>query len=978
MKKKVISFIVALALAVPTAMGAFPRFMEGAADNTEDGGSVYPVKVDEESFPDENFRNYIIKLISEFEDEEVTEETAGEEPEEETEPQEVTEETTEEEPEEAAQTVIITGPAEGQITVPITVSNEIIAPVTTEEEKGEPDRDYWLTWKIASQITEINVSGMEIQSLVGIEYFFALETLLCSDNEISELNLSDNKELVTLDCSDNGISELDLSNNSKLEVLDCSFNQIAELNLADKKELAELYCSHNEISELNLSNNDKLAALDCSYNEISELNLNNNHKLVALDCCNNNISELNLSQNTELEALCCSNNPITPKLDLCNNTSLRNLKCSDTNIIALYLGDRNDVPFDTFEVLNNGITIKTCSPDFDITELPDYGERFTSENFNGNSENGNPEFEGTSLINIKDGTTYTYDYDTQYRYVGRARAIGDDGIVTFYITFSITSDEGHKLEKVENDFVCSNVDGLWLWKCSKCGKYFTDETGETEAIVRDAHSADGYECNYCQHWQICDNCGREFDRENHKIDPVTNACIICGEVFDHLHDLDADFVDEIPPTCTEDGMLAHYYCAERRIYYYQYPDGHIAEISREELIIEALGHDYAAEYDEENHWQECTRCGDKDFVLKHVFDEEGVVVKPETCVQDGLTKYFCLDCDYVKEEVIPATGAHSFTDKFKDLPELDQHVRLCDVCGTEEDTPFDHDDDINIITPTCFEKGKMIYTCKDCGRVKVEEVGEPTGEHDLSEYKHNANEHWRICENNGCPYEEEHEEHKWDEGVITVEPTVDHKGKIVFTCTVCQYERTEWINQIEKPTEPEITQPEVTQPEITQPEITRPEATQPEPTRPTQPTQPSQTTQPEATTVTEPTVTKPSVTEPTGTNPPVTKPTENRPASTDSASVIGVESAETTSTGSKPAAAETTSKEPDVVINTSAAATDEAPTASSDNNVIGIVDGTGDGNKDDNNISTGLAISVIPAAVSGAMVVLTKKRNKRK
>ena len=54
-----------------------------------------------------------------------------------------------------------------------------------------------------SACKEINCSNCQISSLKGIEYFTALETLYCNDNNLSSLNLNKNIALKLLYCIDN-------------------------------------------------------------------------------------------------------------------------------------------------------------------------------------------------------------------------------------------------------------------------------------------------------------------------------------------------------------------------------------------------------------------------------------------------------------------------------------------------------------------------------------------------------------------------------------------------------------------------------------------------------------------------------------------------------------------------------------------------------------------------------------------------------
>ena len=115
------------------------------------------------------------------------------------------------------------------------------------------------------QVTEMNVSGLEIRSLSGISYFPHLSSLDCSDNNLTELDLSGNTELLSLDCSDNTLTELDLSGNTELLSLDCSDNTLTELDLGNNTELSSLSCSGNALGLVDLRNCEDLEPTEDFY-----------------------------------------------------------------------------------------------------------------------------------------------------------------------------------------------------------------------------------------------------------------------------------------------------------------------------------------------------------------------------------------------------------------------------------------------------------------------------------------------------------------------------------------------------------------------------------------------------------------------------------------------------------------------------------------------------------------------------------------
>ena len=74
-----------------------------------------------------------------------------------------------------------------------------------------------------SYIKQILVSEQSIYSLKGVELFTNLQVLNCSNNRITELDLSSNTQLQILYCNSNMLKTLDLSKLTKLEELACDF-----------------------------------------------------------------------------------------------------------------------------------------------------------------------------------------------------------------------------------------------------------------------------------------------------------------------------------------------------------------------------------------------------------------------------------------------------------------------------------------------------------------------------------------------------------------------------------------------------------------------------------------------------------------------------------------------------------------------------------------------------------------------------------
>lgn len=71
------------------------------------------------------------------------------------------------------------------------------------------------------------------------------------------------------------------------------------------------------------------------------------------------------------------------------------------------------------------------------------------------------------------------------------------------------------------------------------------------------------------------------------------------------------------------------------------------------------------------------------------------------------------------------------------------------------------------------------------------------GKHNFAEeWSNNETHHWHACLDKGCKETKDKAEHTWDGGNVTVEPTTEQKGTMVYTCTVCRREKTESINEL--------------------------------------------------------------------------------------------------------------------------------------------------------------------------------------
>ena len=204
----------------------------------------------------------------------------------------------------------------------------------TVVKKFDTNQDSSLSDTEIAAVKKINCSNKGITNLKGIEYFTSLNILLCTDNQLTALDVSENTALTELDCRYNKLTALDVSKNTALTILECNANRLTALDVSKNTALTELDCSFNELTALDVSKNTALTALDCSINKLTALDVSKNTALTKLYCNENRLTALDVSKNTALLYLICVVNQLT-SLDVSKNTALTDLNCSNNELTAL-------------------------------------------------------------------------------------------------------------------------------------------------------------------------------------------------------------------------------------------------------------------------------------------------------------------------------------------------------------------------------------------------------------------------------------------------------------------------------------------------------------------------------------------------------------------------------------------------------------------------------------------------------------------
>ncbi len=218
-------------------------------------------------------------------------------------------------------------------------------------------------------------NGQNIADLSGIGFFTGIEGLDCGDNQLTELDISNNTALSHLICSNNQISHLDLSHNTALTTLYCWTNQLVELDVSSLIVLQNLLCEENQLPVLDVSQNPDLVLLYCGDNNLSTIDISNNTQLEVFYCNESQLTEIDLSNNPALTEVGLDNNQLS-NLDMTSNAALEILYCRDNSLTALDVS--RNINLTQLYCPNNHLTQLDISNQALLTYLRCSGNQLTS------------------------------------------------------------------------------------------------------------------------------------------------------------------------------------------------------------------------------------------------------------------------------------------------------------------------------------------------------------------------------------------------------------------------------------------------------------------------------------------------------------------------------------------------------------------------------------------------------------------------
>ena len=197
--------------------------------------------------------------------------------------------------------------------------------------------------------------------------------------------------------------------------------------------------------------------------------------------------------------------------------------------------------------------------------------------------------------------------------------------------------------------------------------------------------------------------------------------------------------------------------------------------------------------------------------------DAGKVTTKATCTEEGEKTFTCSICGDEKTEKISATG-HQHTEI------RNKKEATCKETGYSGDTwckdcgkkilsgqtiakTENHSWDAGKVTTkaTCTEEGEKTFTCSICGDEKTEKVSATGHQHTEIRNKKEA-----TCKEEGYSGDTwckdcgkkilsgqaiaKTEDHSWNQGEITKEPTCKEEGEKTFTCSICGNTKTEKVS----------------------------------------------------------------------------------------------------------------------------------------------------------------------------------------
>ena len=295
-----------------------------------------------------------------------------------------------------------------------------------------------------------------------------------------------------------------------------------------------------------------------------------------------------------------------------------------------------------------------------------------------------------------------------------------------YVTTTTETIEalGHDLKHHEaKPATCTEIGWNAYDTCTRC-----DYTTYVEIEALGHNWAEEWTTDGTAHWHECSRCDEINDKANHSGGEATCTnpaeCEVCGvEYGSALGHTESEAVreNEVPASCTVAGSYDEVvYCSVCG-----------EELSREEKVIDALGHSFTSYVSDNNatctedgtETAKCDRCEvtdtrtDEGSALGHDWAEEWTT--------DGTSHWHeCSRCDEINDKANHSGGTATCVTPAE-----------CEVCGAEYGDLAEHvyvenaEEQYLVSAATCTAKATYYKSCSVCGEAgeEVFEYGEPLG-----------------------------------------------------------------------------------------------------------------------------------------------------------------------------------------------------------------------------------------------------------
>lgn len=216
----------------------------------------------------------------------------------------------------------------------------------------------------AQAVTNLNVTNANIASLTGIAAFTNLQTLSCSANNLTTLDISSLTNLVNLICFDNNITAITAVASPNLKTLSCYNNALTSIDLSLFVNLEFLSIKHNQLTVLNTTGLTALRHLDAGFNNMTTITVADKPNLVTLYLGYNQLTSVTLTnlphaykinvQDNQLTSLDLSSCAYEPYLNNVSNASVYDIGCNN-NLGLIYINLKNGFPNPQVELMSSNL-----------------------------------------------------------------------------------------------------------------------------------------------------------------------------------------------------------------------------------------------------------------------------------------------------------------------------------------------------------------------------------------------------------------------------------------------------------------------------------------------------------------------------------------------------------------------------------------------------------------------------------------------